>query len=311
MSYICSYSSGGEAEGEEGAERTYMCDACGIRCSNQNQFQRHMTRRHSARNPISPSYHCQFCSFSSILRSNLVRHMALHTSSRSFVCELCGASFYTSSTLKEHYTYVHSKERSHACEKCGKKFKVRNALLRHLSSHSNTRPFRCHTCPQGYKRLSHLRRHVRSCHNQDLPSTRVVQRLEPDGEGNLVPVAKSSLRPSKAAIHEELVLDENPGYNGAVMESHLVTVIQTGSIATFENEAGQQSIVVLPIQVSTEGLPPPPPYPNASISEDPQAFSNVFPVSSEVTTLEPLFSADGVYRVVSQNVEASTLDHAE
>jgi uncharacterized Zn-finger protein len=51
-----------------------------------------------------------------------------------------------------------------ACEKCPKTFDVRNALKRHMSTHSDERPFVCLKCESGFKRAYDLKRHVRLRH---------------------------------------------------------------------------------------------------------------------------------------------------
>lgn len=163
-----------------GYEASLVCEQCGKQFRSPSLLAKHLKGVHNEK-----VYTCSFCDHTSNNEVNMKRHRALHTSQeQQYVCDQCGASFQALSTLKDHNLFVHSDERNFICEVCNKSFKRRNDLRRHSRSHSSERTYVCH-CKQSYKFMSHLRRHQEAAH-KSVPNSRKVQRLVPDGSGNLI-----------------------------------------------------------------------------------------------------------------------------
>ncbi|KAG0431700.1 hypothetical protein HPB47_021527 [Ixodes persulcatus] len=75
-------------------------------------------------------FECDYCSYSSNVKCNLVCHERIHTGEKPFQCRQCNRAFTQSSALLSHWR-THTGERPYPCGRCGRLFSRKSSMQRH------------------------------------------------------------------------------------------------------------------------------------------------------------------------------------
>lgn len=147
------------------------------------------------RKPISSSYDCDLCEFTTDKKNKILSHIRHHASSMRHKCKTCSELFTTRMNLHNHSMKRHgrgvigsveysksssectichrlfSEERlkfhkklhdspSFTCDKCAKRFRSQSALEKHFANnHLSDKKFTCTTCGKSFKKLTILKQH--------------------------------------------------------------------------------------------------------------------------------------------------------
>lgn len=79
-------------------------------------------------------YSCNYCSYSTYVKSNLQVHKRTHTGERPFKCTLCSKSFTQKIHLQDHQR-CHTGERPFSCSSCLKSFSTKYYVKKHVCKH--------------------------------------------------------------------------------------------------------------------------------------------------------------------------------
>jgi len=166
--------------------KVYSCDICNRKWQSLEALLHHKkTFDHEA-------VKCQECDRHFPYPKDLKRHTLKHSNEKPWCCDLCGKTFRSEwnvkfhkervhgdktkdipckicdktfafeDLLKAHIRNMHKQEKSWACEQCGKTFKLKQALLRHMVTHTDERPFKCDICEKLFKSARDLTAHQRT-----------------------------------------------------------------------------------------------------------------------------------------------------
>ncbi|PRD19382.1 UNVERIFIED_CONTAM: Kr-h1 [Trichonephila clavipes] len=80
---------------------------------------------------VGKHYYCLLCSYTSLVKGNMIRHLRTHTNERPHSCPICNKGFITKESCQLHIR-IHSGEQPHVCNICGKAFSQRGNYKRHL-----------------------------------------------------------------------------------------------------------------------------------------------------------------------------------
>nr|XP_042906306.1 gastrula zinc finger protein XlCGF58.1 [Parasteatoda tepidariorum] len=96
-------------------EYPFRCEVCQKRLRTKHSYNNHLLSQHQIQNVLTrvgisavqigvvTLYRCNFCTYKSNFKGNLLRHMRSHTGERPFQCGLCGKSFIVKHHLKAHF----------------------------------------------------------------------------------------------------------------------------------------------------------------------------------------------------------------
>ncbi|GFU31439.1 hypothetical protein NPIL_147191 [Nephila pilipes] len=73
---------------------------------------------------VGKQHYCLLCSYSSLVKTNIIRHVRSHTNERPHCCPICNKSFITKESCQLHIR-THSGEQPYVCNICGKAFSQR------------------------------------------------------------------------------------------------------------------------------------------------------------------------------------------
>ncbi|GFU31436.1 uncharacterized protein NPIL_147161 [Nephila pilipes] len=73
---------------------------------------------------VGKQHYCLLCSYSSLVKTNIIRHVRSHTNERPHCCPMCNKSFITKESCQLHIR-THSGEQPYVCNICGKAFTQR------------------------------------------------------------------------------------------------------------------------------------------------------------------------------------------
>jgi transcription elongation factor Elf1 len=155
---------------------TLSCLQCGFIATNRKQLWRHGKREnHVTRSSLIKSestnkkhgnkeiseHRCDFCSYSSKSRFNVLRHFQrVHINQKSTSCDQCDKQFKDIDTLKTHIKYTHNSERKFSCDLCDKQFVSSSDLQRHRKIvHEKIRDYFCQKCGKNFQIQSNAKRH--------------------------------------------------------------------------------------------------------------------------------------------------------
>ncbi|KAK3886137.1 hypothetical protein Pcinc_009714 [Petrolisthes cinctipes] len=81
-------------------------------------------------------HRCSCCSYSTVVKSNLIRHSRIHTGERPFTCPHCTYDTTIKDNLKRH-VLTHTGEKPYACPYCPYRSIQKVHLTSHLRTHYN------------------------------------------------------------------------------------------------------------------------------------------------------------------------------
>ncbi|XP_069997013.1 protein tramtrack, alpha isoform isoform X12 [Penaeus vannamei] len=87
--------------------------------------------------PTSKMYHCAFCAYSTVLKSNLNRHARIHTGEKPYSCPHCSYQTTSKDNLMKRHVLTHTGEKPFACPYCPYRARQKIHLSAHMKSHSN------------------------------------------------------------------------------------------------------------------------------------------------------------------------------
>ena len=127
-------------------------------------------RPHSKRT-LETYLNVHFCDSSFAKKCGLKRHLITHTGKKPYKCTECEKSYGYSFVLRDHVLRVHGGLKSGAhngpnsslevfkCDQCNKQFSVKQALTKHLRTHTAKKIFQCSECNECFAFKEYLTRH--------------------------------------------------------------------------------------------------------------------------------------------------------
>ncbi|KAL4593556.1 zinc finger protein 84-like [Arapaima gigas] len=146
------------------AQESFICPQCGEDFHSWLSYESHLR---SHRRSV-----CSNCQQTFSLHSSLVRHLtknrckANFPKGKKFICSHCSLELpnYPSLSLHMQNCQHNPSAKLIRCSTCSRGFSSRDALQRHLFTHSHTNAFRCLLCQRGYPSLQSLKDHQRKVH---------------------------------------------------------------------------------------------------------------------------------------------------
>lgn len=130
----------------------------------------HLLAKHGVLHGPSPKMHkCDFCEYSSSVRSNVVKHIQGNHPSENmetYSCEKCDKVFTVFAHLTRHVQEVHLNVRDHKCEHCDSRFKRKDKLALHMAAIHKINPIwhHCDECSWKSLQKGHLDEHKLQWH---------------------------------------------------------------------------------------------------------------------------------------------------
>ena len=152
---------------------------CGAYFENSTDLHNHLEKAHIDRlhrdfsAAPQEGYPCRWlgCSRSSsngkptafAARPKLKRHAQIHTLHKPFTCPTCGTTMKTKDAMEKHVR-THSGERPYRCSVpgCKKLFATSTELKTHMVVHSGRKPHECPICGEGFADSSNLSKHKKT-----------------------------------------------------------------------------------------------------------------------------------------------------
>ncbi|XP_039755650.1 zinc finger protein 260-like isoform X2 [Pararge aegeria] len=113
------------------------------------------------RKPKKGLFQCDYCQKQFDNKSSIRRHVYLHLNVKTFPCSQCKKVFRKQLYLSAHVTRQHPDWGQHyMCNLCDKPFLMRENLIAHMASHTNTETmFKCIYCKEKYSNQNDLIKH--------------------------------------------------------------------------------------------------------------------------------------------------------
>ncbi|XP_054710121.1 gastrula zinc finger protein XlCGF8.2DB-like [Uloborus diversus] len=144
----------------KGCYRLHNCDYCSYSSFKKCDVVRHM-RTHTGERPFS----CDICGKKFTQKHNLMSHVVSHNKEQPFICKVCGkgtwincADIYSVSNV--NIPDVNKTVRSYSCKKCPYQTHEKTNISRHVRTHTGERPFVCPTCGKLFSRNDNLKIHM-------------------------------------------------------------------------------------------------------------------------------------------------------
>lgn len=147
------------------AAQRFVCGSCGEAFVTECAMRRHV-KTHNR------TYPCKVCSSVFGTRKELLAHRLEHRSLKDLRCKNCGKEFEHATDYSEH-KLVPCCVQSSVCDHCKKSFKDKNALKKHVLTHTplSERSVLCDICKRSFSGNSALKKHVRLIHTDLRPYT--------------------------------------------------------------------------------------------------------------------------------------------
>lgn len=137
----------------------FMCEICGKAYPSKKELILHQSTRHDIGNTFS----CEYCSFKTSRKIDLIEHIRLHTGERPFACDKCGLTFRRKFIYKKHL--VHHSEKKVQCPHCPARFFHKSHMHSHCNSvHERRYVYSCIRCTSMYAKAASLRKHYLTKH---------------------------------------------------------------------------------------------------------------------------------------------------
>eukprot|EP00088_Acartia_fossae_P034948 TRINITY_DN3593_c0_g1_i2.p1 TRINITY_DN3593_c0_g1~~TRINITY_DN3593_c0_g1_i2.p1 ORF type:complete len:461 (-),score=18.15 TRINITY_DN3593_c0_g1_i2:122-1504(-) len=139
----------------------FSCSQCNKKIEKWGHFIQHMYKH---RDSWKKPFKCQFCDYTSINRSNILKHengQHLNPSERKYNCAICDKSFKTLNNLSQHI--ASHKNKIFSCEFCTKQFRSNIGLKQHRRLHTGE-TLSCEVCQESFLSLHAVKRHERVVH---------------------------------------------------------------------------------------------------------------------------------------------------
>ncbi|KAG0728452.1 Zinc finger protein 316 [Chionoecetes opilio] len=109
--------------------KTHLCNYCPYTTINYTHLLRH-THTHTGEKPFS----CPHCSYRATTKENLKRHVLTHTGEKPFTCPYCPYRASQKERMKEH-VYTHTGEKPYGCNVCSYRCSQKGNLKSHMLTH--------------------------------------------------------------------------------------------------------------------------------------------------------------------------------
>lgn len=116
------------------------------------------------RKPKKGLFQCDYCQKQFDTKSSLRRHVYLHLDIKKFTCHKCNKVFRKQLYLSAHITRQHPNwDQHYMCNLCDKPFLLRENLIVHMASHTNTETmFKCIYCKEKFTTQIDLVQHEKT-----------------------------------------------------------------------------------------------------------------------------------------------------
>ena len=121
------------------------CEFCDYSTKLKSTLGRHLLKAHYSK---KARHECLKCTFSCESKSGLKAHMVSHSNNRPFPCHFCDYRAKLKGSLKNHILTVHTADALFKCELCDYCSKAKNLLFLHMRSKHNTGPQKLIVCPK-------------------------------------------------------------------------------------------------------------------------------------------------------------------
>ncbi|XP_055625794.1 zinc finger protein 585B-like isoform X2 [Toxorhynchites rutilus septentrionalis] len=143
----------------EAGHKSFVCELCGLLCSNSNAL-----LVHKERHMKKYSYICRYCQKAYNAKSDLRTHVRItHKANTKYSCETCGLDFKRKDVRDDHQR-AHGDMFEYPCNLCAGKFKTAPKLRRHRNRvHGNVK-HSCSYCEAEYTSRDKLLDHIEYAH---------------------------------------------------------------------------------------------------------------------------------------------------
>ncbi|XP_064092698.1 zinc finger and BTB domain-containing protein 7C-like isoform X10 [Macrobrachium nipponense] len=112
--------------------KIHSCNYCPYTTMNYTHLLRHM-HTHTGEKPFS----CVHCTYRATTKENLKRHVLIHTGEKPFSCPYCSYRASQKERMKEHI-YTHTGEKPYSCNVCSYRCSQKGNLKSHMLTHQST-----------------------------------------------------------------------------------------------------------------------------------------------------------------------------